>query len=217
MALPPKFAAHRMTFGPPAPTAHASIPSSSHTLEIYLDYCCPFCLKIWRSLEGFVFPMIRENPAWASGVEFIMRQQIQPWHPSSTLMHEAALAVTKVAPDKYWDFSRALFERQAEYFDVNIVNEVRNDSYKRLAKLAAEVGVDEGKVYGLLKIGTKEESGGHLNSGNGVTNDVKTTVKMNRLVGVHVTPTVVFDGVVQDVSSGWTKEEWKEWLTKNVV
>jgi protein-disulfide isomerase len=79
------------------------------------------------------------------------------------------------------------------------------------------VGVDEEKVYALLHIVDKPGEDGALNLGNGVTDDVKVQVKANRLVGVHVTPTVVFDGVVRgEVSSGWGKGEWEEWLGKNV-
>jgi protein-disulfide isomerase len=147
----------------------------------------------------------------------IFRQQIQPWHPSSTLVHEAALAVLRLAPDKFYDYSAALFAKQADFFDANVVNETRNATYKRLAKLAAGVGVDEGEVYGLLVISDKPGEDGGLNVGNGVTADVKTVVKMNRLVGVHVTPTVVVDGVVNnEISSGWTEKQWEEWLEKNI-
>ena len=68
----------------------------------------------------------------------------------------------------------------------------------------------------MLKISDKPGEDGSLNSGNGVTDDVKVQVKANRLVGVHVTPTVVFDGVVaNDISSSWTTEQWEEWLEKN--
>lgn len=133
-------------------------------------------------------------------------------------MHEAGFAVLKVAPDKFYPFSEALFAQQADFFDVNVVNETRNNTYKRLAKIAGSVGVDEGDVYKLLEISDKPGQDGSLNSGNGVTNDVKVQVKANRLVGVHVTPTVVFDGVVNgDISSSWTREQWEEWLEKNVV
>jgi hypothetical protein len=39
-----------------------------------------------------------------------------------------------------------------------------------------------------------------------------------RLVGVHVSPTVIFNGIVENsISSGWTKEQWDEWLQKNIV
>ncbi|KAI4178667.1 MAG: hypothetical protein L6R41_008279 [Letrouitia leprolyta] len=150
-------------------------------------------------------------------VQFIFRQQIQPWHPSSTLCHEAAAAVLRLAPDKFWKFSKVLFEEQKEFFDVNVVKEVRNDTYRRLAKLATEVGVDEGEVYGLLEVSDKPGEDGALNVGNGVTDDVKVMVKVNRLMGVHVTPTVLFNGIVENsISSSFTGQQWKEWLVKNI-
>lgn len=77
----------------------------------------------------------------------IFRQQIQPWHPSSTLVHEAGYAVLKLKPDAFYPFSAALFAEQTAFFDVNVVNETRNNTYKRLAKIAASVGVDGDKVY----------------------------------------------------------------------
>lgn len=126
--------------------------------------------------------------------------------------------MSRLAPGKFWEFSAKLFEKQGEYFDVNVVNEARNDTYKRLAKLAAEVtGVDEGKYYDLLAVSDKPGPDGSLNIGNKVTDDVKYQVKANRLTGVHVTPTVVFNGTLENsISSSWTKEQWEEWLEKNV-
>lgn len=217
MAVPPKFAAHKLDFAAPPQATSSGVPHTTHTLEIYLDYCCPFSAKIFRSLNNIVFPKVRANDAWAKGLSVVFRQQIQPWHPSSTLMHEAAMAVVKIAPEKFWEFSGVLFEEQAQYFDVSVVNELRNDTYKRLAKVAGKAGVDEKKVYEMLQISDKPGEDGSLNIGNGVTNDLKVITKMNRLIGVHVTPTVVYDGVVQDVSSGWNADQWEEWLTKNVV
>jgi len=86
-----------------------------------------------------------------------------------------------------------------------------------LAKIAASVGLDENSVLEALRI-PSEPVEGQLNSGNKATGDLKVLVKMARLTGVHVSPTVIYDGVVQnDVSSGWGEEQWKEWLAKNVV
>jgi len=69
-----------------------------------------------------------------------------------------------------------------------------------------------------LWIEDKPDKDGSLNNGNGVTNDLKVLVKMNRMQGVHVTPTVVFNGVVENgISSSFTGEQWEEWLEKNVV
>ena len=81
-------------------------------------------------------------------------------------------------------------------------------------------GVDEEEVYKLLEVKDVGLGGGEgvRNAGNAVTGDVKLIVKSARLTGVHVTPTVLFDGVVAgEISSGWTGEQWGEWLGKNVV
>lgn len=210
MALPPKFSGQLLTT--------ASSSQAKHTIEIYLDYVCPFSAKIFKTLYKSVGPLIQEkytNP----GVRVIFRQQIQPWHPSSTLVHEAGAAVLRTAPNSFWAFSEKLFEQQKEYFDVNVVNEVRNDTYKRLAKLAGTVeGVDEKTILDLLLVPDKPDKDGGLNIGNKVTDDVKFMVKANRVTGVHVTPTVVFNGVEErSIGSSWTVEQWDEWLQKNVV
>lgn len=128
------------------------------------------------------------------------------------------MAVSRLAPGEFWEFSKVLFERQTEYFDVNVVSEGRNETYKRLAKLARDVTeVDEGKYYELLRISDKPDKDGGLNTGNKVTDDLKYLIKAGRLTGVHVSPTVVFNGTVEgSISSSWTKGQWEEWLEKNV-
>lgn len=79
------------------------------------------------------------------------------------------------------------------------------------------MGVEEREVYDLLVVSDRPDKDGGLNIGNKVTDDVKLMVKMNRMQGVHVTPTVVFDGVVENsISSSWSKEQWEEWLERNL-
>lgn len=132
-------------------------------------------------------------------------------------MHESALAVNQVAPGKFWAYSKELFSHAEDFFDANVVNETRNETYGRLVKVAGKVGVDEEEVLKRLKVSDKPVDGG-INVGNGVTADVKTVVKMARLTGVHVSPTVILDGVVAgEVSSSWGEAEWREWLTKSIV
>jgi len=218
MAVAPKFAGQKLRLGTAASSSAAAVSPAVHTLEFYLDYVCPFSAKQFLTLYNTVVPLIKETPEWASQVEIIFRHQVQPWHPSSTLVHEAGVAVQRVSPEKFWDFSEALFKDQKAYFDVNVVNETRNRTYKRLAKLAGSVGVDEKKVYSLLEISDKPGEDGSLNTGNAVTNDLKLLIKAARLVGIHVSPTVLFDGLIAgDISSGWTKEQWEEWLGKQLV
>jgi len=86
---------------------------------------------------------------------------------------------------------QALFDNAESYYDVNTVNETRNQTYKRLAKLGGSVGVPEDKLLDKLWISDKPAADGSLNTGNSVTNDLKVLVRFNRKQGVHVTPTVV--------------------------
>lgn len=161
-----------------------------------LDYVCPVSLstdfwnyrchwsstypqysaRLFDTFYNSVRPIIIEK--YQPRLQVIFRQHIQPWHPSSTLTHEAGAAVLKVAPEKFWEFSRALFKQQTEFFDVNVVNETRNDTYRRLARIAANVGVDEKRVLDLLIVSDKPGEDGSLNSGNGVTNDIKLMTKV---------------------------------------
>lgn len=223
MALAPKFKGHRLLFfsdDPSAPTpSDHSASEPLHTLELYLDYVCPYSAKQFKTFVTDVAPKIRSNPKLGPKLQVILRQQVQPWHPSSTLVHEAALAVEKLDSTKFWQFSEALFNDQKAYFDVTVVNETRNATYKRLAKLgASSAGVNEEELYKLLAIPDKAGKDGSLNIGNGVTDDLKVVIKTARLVGVHVSPTVIFDGVVNnEISSSWSADQWLEWLGKTVA
>jgi len=111
---------------------------------------------------------------------------------------------------------QALFDDAQSFYDFNVVNETRNETYKRLAKIGAKVGIDEKEMYKVLHISDKPALDGSLNAGNGVTNELKMLVKMNRMQGVHVTPTVVFNGVVENgISSSFDGKQWEEWLENN--
>lgn len=208
MALAPKFAGQKLAAG--------ISPQAVHTLELYLDYVCPFSKKMFNTVYTSVIPLVEKK--YSQKVQIIFRQQVQPWHPSSTLVHEAGVAVLKTDPDKFWHFSKALFDGQTDYFDVNVINETRNATYKRLAKLAGSAGIDEAKIYDLLEVSDKPDKDGNTNVGNKTTDDLKQLIKAGRLVGIHVSPTVLFNGLVENgISSGFTADEWDEWLQKNVT
>lgn len=102
-------------------------------------------------------------------------------------MHEAALAVLKLAPDRFWEYSAALFEHQTEYFDVSVVNQTRNETYKKLAALAAgTVGLPHKQVLQMLWLDDKPKEDGSLNIGNWVTDDLKVLVKVRMVVFLFV-------------------------------
>lgn len=169
MALNPRFAGHRIG------------KAGGHTVELYVDYVCPWSkimidklykvnlayYLIQHSLKKGIFPTLEKD---YPNVSFIFRHQVQPWHPSSTMTHESALAVERVDPSKFWDYTIALFAKQTSFYDSSSATESRLDMYKRLAKLAEEsVGVSAEEVLKHLylepvAIGSSE---GH-NIGNAV-------------------------------------------------
>jgi protein-disulfide isomerase len=95
---------------------------------------------------------------------------------------EAGAAVLRVAPEKFWDFSAALFKQQTEFFDARVANEGRNKTYERLAKIAGQSGVNESQVLELLKISENPQDEANAHVGNAVTPDVKRMVKVSGLL-----------------------------------
>lgn len=201
MSLAAKYSGHRY--------GSAAAPN---TVELYLDYVCPYSKKMYDAVDKVVLPLIDKDQGKI--VSIIFRNQVQSWHPSSTHVHEASLAVEKIDPAKFFPFSKALFARQTEFFDTAVQDLNRQQIYERLAEVAEEVGVDKKAFLDLLFIPTATKKEDFHNNGNKVTDDLKLQVKLGRQNGIHVSPTVVTNGIVDNgPSSGWTNE-WTEYLQK---
>ena len=77
-----------------------------------MDYMCPYSAKLLTTFFTQVIPHIKSS-SYASDVQFIFRPQIQPWHPSSLFVHDAAMAVLNLCngdSEMYWKFGMALME-----------------------------------------------------------------------------------------------------------
>ncbi|KAG0033474.1 hypothetical protein BGZ82_006090 [Podila clonocystis] len=207
MSLPPKYSGHRI----------AGVSAAEHTLELYLDYVCPFSAKIWNQVYHHVVPWLeQEHPG---KVQVIVRNQIQPWHPSSTLTAEAALAVESIDTSLFASFSDVLFLHQKKFFDESVIEKSRRDQYEALATLAITAlpkshTFTKGRILELLHISAVEDAEKSTNIGNKVAADLKYFIKLGRQTGIHVSPTALWDGLVENaISSGWTLDAWKEFLT----
>mmetsp|Transcript_44802 Transcript_44802/g.115952 ORF Transcript_44802/g.115952 Transcript_44802/m.115952 type:complete len:205 (+) Transcript_44802:71-685(+) len=195
--------------GPPMPSRPLGVAylrdsgRPAQVVELFLDLCCPFSKKMFNTLVGggVISKM--------ADVDFVFMPVVQPWHPQSTLMHEAALAVREVAgPQKFWEFCEALFAKQENFFDDAVADKSRSQIYAELLEIAASVGVQTADVGALLALK------GSGNAGNGVTQEIKWATKLHRVRGVHVTPTVFLNGLEAGaISSGWSAEEFVSYLT----
>ncbi|KAF8514853.1 hypothetical protein BU17DRAFT_52181 [Hysterangium stoloniferum] len=188
--------------------------SAPHTLEFFLDYVCPFSAKIAKSIENDLKPMISKGGKYDGKVKVIVRLHPQPWHATSTLTHEAALAVGRTVPAAFWLFSLGLFEHQTEYFDIPASTLTALQIRSNLVRLAAPyVGNDRvQQVEELLKLKSTP------NGGTGVTDDLKYNVKYSRANSIHVSPTALWNGLIaNDVSSSFKAAEWASFLEQRVT
>ncbi|KAI9467115.1 hypothetical protein BJY52DRAFT_1236521 [Lactarius psammicola] len=190
-------------------------PDAPHTLDIFLDYVCPFSGKLSFTVDKIVKPLVDVGGKYEGKVKIIFRNQVQPWHGSSTFTHEAGLAVARVAPEKFWPFSLLLLQRQGEYYDIPTSNLSPIQIREKLASLFAETGVSGDKVEAfkdLLKLKSTP------NGGVSVTDELKYTIKFSRQNGVHVSPSVLWDGILaNEVSSSWGEAEWMQFFAQKVA
>ncbi|KAH3666396.1 hypothetical protein WICMUC_005664 [Wickerhamomyces mucosus] len=186
MSLLPKFAKSHIY--PPL----SQVPANSfpNTVEVFLDYACPFSAKIFKNWYNELFPKL--DPAKH---RFIFKSYVQPWHPTSNLLHEAAIAFQYIQPEEFLKFSYLLFDSIEEFYDTNTADLTRNEIYEKIYNDIVEPNfpkVNRSDYLSLLTIIKTTEK--HRNNGNAVTNDLKWFTKNGRQQGIHVTPTVVING-----------------------
>ncbi|RDB19785.1 hypothetical protein Hypma_012898 [Hypsizygus marmoreus] len=195
------------------PLIVAGRADAPHTLDIFLDYVCPYSAKMALTVDKVLKPLLDAGGKYDGKVKAIIRLQVQPWHSASTLTHESALAVARIAPEKFWPYSLALFKNQEDYFDIPASNLTPLQIREKLAQLAAQVISPEGVAAfkELLKLK------GSPNGGVDVTDDLKYTIKFSRQNSIHVSPTVLWDGLVAgEISSSWGEKEWNDFLAAKV-
>ncbi|KAI9325847.1 hypothetical protein DFJ73DRAFT_868124 [Zopfochytrium polystomum] len=211
--MPPLFA-HPLSvraLGSTAATAAAG--SATNILEFYVDFVCPFSKKIFTRLVEDVVPYAEE--AYPGKVAFVLRQQVQPWHPQSALLHEVLIAATRVSPSAFQATAKTLFAVSENFYDAYSYSKSRIQLYEELAaEVEKGAGVDKSKILALLKLNTAD---GAKNGGNSVTDELKVQIRIARQNAIHVSPTVLWNGLIDNnVSSGWDLAKWKEFLDERV-
>lgn len=172
-------------------------------IELWLDYICPFSRKLFDCVYSQVIP--EAEARYPGKVAWTFNHQLQPWHPQGTTLHEYAIAVGIESPNKFWEFSKALFDESANFYDEAVVDKSRNDILSALGGIATKIGIDHSKVLQRVEI----KPGEPTNQGSPTITHLKHYVKLGRQNGIHVSPTVVTNGVVDNaISSGWTTNEW---------
>lgn len=99
--------------------------------------------------------------------------------------------------------------------DVSVWNKGRGEINKMVAAFAAkETSVSEKEILDLLDYDAGPD-GSLRNNGNKLAFQIKQCIKYARKAGVHVSPTVLWNGIEDpNVGSSFTGEQWMAWLAK---
>ncbi|ORY77744.1 hypothetical protein BCR37DRAFT_382641 [Protomyces lactucae-debilis] len=197
--------------------------SDPHVIELYLDFVCPFSEKLFYTLFHHVLNADHGPKPFLKKIQFLFRNQVQPWHPSSTLLHEASLAVAVInrhAPHVWWHVASILFQKSKEFYDTATAHETRQETYNRLADIIvpeSDGSITREELLSLLSIDKTAPGKTPTNGGNRVTDLLKQQIKLGRQTGIHVSPTVLVNGLVEGkISSSWTPEDWCTYLAELV-
>ena len=212
-------------------------PKNNIEIDCFLDLVCPFSAKMFRTLYDDVVPGINNSTAQNNNIANVtikIHHVIQPWHPQSTMVHEAAFAVKKVLPGLYLGFIRNVYKKfmnQNKFTDDDTWNKTRIEIYndlldclpswleeeytqnvKELLYPSSSTTIPESsREDGRPPPGNNNNNNG--NGGNGITQELKWACKYHRSRGVHVTPTVFANGIeATQISSSWKAEDWNEFL-----
>ena len=92
-------------------------------------------------------------------------------HSTSTLCHETALAVIRVKPDAFWDYSLALLANQDKFYDIPTSTKTPVETRENLVQLGVEKGIlDEADAEEVKDLLVHKST---PNGGTAVTNDLK--------------------------------------------
>lgn len=168
------------------------------TVAIYLDYNCPFSAKMFKKLQDEVIPKLKKEDIYDK-VNLVFMNVVQPWHGvQSSICHDVSFAVGKVKPESFWNFSRVLFDQITMFYD-NVVydktrHEITNMAIELFAKMEGVSSEEVEKVRELMIVKGLGEPEAD-NTGNKVAVDSKYFARYSRTVGVHMTPSIVINGI----------------------
>jgi protein-disulfide isomerase len=92
----------------------------ANLIEFYWDYTCPYSAKSFLFVFNKLKPLLEETPAFQNQFALQFRHQVQPWHPQTVALHEAAMAVHQLDSSKFWDFSKIIFENIESYVFISL-------------------------------------------------------------------------------------------------
>ncbi|KAG0681071.1 hypothetical protein C6P40_003372 [Pichia californica] len=188
----------------------------ANNIEIFLDFNCPFSAKLFIKIQDEILPLLK-NKNLNNKYNIIFINVIQPWHGiQSSILHDVSFAICKISPENFLNISRIFFENIKKFYDSEINNKSRSELTNEIINLAinndkCEFTSNEiSEIKNLLEI-KKSDDGEPSNNGNGVSKDNKYFTRYHRTLGIHITPSVVINGIFNsEIGSSTNAEKFIE-------
>ena len=174
---------------------HDTCSRDAMSIEIFLDYNCPYSGKMFKKIIEEVIPQLIKIDGNINNYEFTFINVIQPWHGiQSSILHDVSFAISRVIPKAFYPISKILFDNIKKFYDSEVIDKSRNEIVEEILQLIpGEIISSDGikQIKDLLSLQ------GNGNIGNGVSIDNKYFTRYSRTLGIHITPTVVVNGIIQ--------------------
>lgn len=164
---------------------HFQPSATQHPIEVFLDLVCPFSKRMFNTLVDAKIP-------------FVFRPQVQPWHPQSALLHYALIAVHQQQPEALFKATQLLYDNQDAFLDKAVFPLSSEAIYDRICAIFSDnaIAINKDVFYD-----------------GSLAADLKYHIKYARQNAIHVSPTVLVDGLVDNQpSSSWTVEQWQSYV-----
>ena len=163
----------------------------SSVFDVFLEPTCPFSARVFSKLPSLI------DTAGSDMVSVRIWLHSQPWHMYSGVLCRAIAAAANQDPEgsSALDVMEAIFRSRGAYeFDAHCRGPLLNTSpHQLLSRLVEESGVDFWEAFDDENLQTV----------------IKQHAKFSRQNGIHVSPTVMFNGlIVPDISSGDAVQTW---------
>lgn len=170
--------------------------AGTNTIEFFGDYNCPFACKLFKKVEDELVPEMKAR-GLLSKYQLTFVNVVQPWHGfQSSALHESALAVARLAPEKFWPASRCLYDNIELFYDSEIYDLTKRELVQKIVKLLSEsVDVPYADILALVETSQPKPNGDPNNVGSIISKDLKYLTRYGRTIGVHITPSIVVNGI----------------------
>eukprot|EP00455_Lapot_gusevi_P028422 TRINITY_DN3032_c0_g1_i1.p1 TRINITY_DN3032_c0_g1~~TRINITY_DN3032_c0_g1_i1.p1 ORF type:complete len:188 (-),score=66.00 TRINITY_DN3032_c0_g1_i1:184-747(-) len=171
----------------------AGNPNAAASIDYFVDVLCPF------SRKGFLkLPEILAH--YGDRIHIRLHMVPQPWHPQGGYAARSVLAAGEISDEMAWKMTAKVYENLESWSDEKTDNMTAIQLYDRCGDYAAELGLDKAAFIESMR------------SAN-VTQQVKFACRFHRQNAIHMTPSILVNGIpVYEFGSAWNLEQFQQLL-----